>query len=318
MQSTPKPLAILISDLHLSLSRPSCRNDDDWMEVQKKALDFVKRMSQGLAPFGEGPLHILCAGDIFDRWNPTPELLHFALSYLPNNMICVPGQHDLAYHRADQMIRTGYGVLSQTGKIIDLHESWILPGGFPFVVYGAGWDAKIEKPDSKVEKVCKERKMLKILLCHKYVWNMGAGYPGAPIEQRIDKLAKELKPFDVAVFGDNHTRFSVTMRNGTLVYNCGGFLRRKRDEITYKPAIGILYDDGHIDVERIPVSHDKFHHVKEIKPEQSDDIKAFIDGLLELGEQGLDFREAVRRHVESSEVNAEVRKIILESIKDNL
>jgi DNA repair exonuclease SbcCD nuclease subunit len=66
----PTPLAVLVADLHLSLQQPACRADENWLAVQKR---YLKQLSViGLA--------VICAGDIFDRWNPSPELLVFAIS----------------------------------------------------------------------------------------------------------------------------------------------------------------------------------------------------------------------------------------------
>ena len=108
----PNAIAILCSDLHLSLTKPACRADKDWMEVQAH---YLKQLEDTA-----GNLPIFCAGDIFDRWNAPPELINFALRNLPDDMLCVPGQHDLPNHRLDEKHRSGYGVLSNAGKIEDL------------------------------------------------------------------------------------------------------------------------------------------------------------------------------------------------------
>src|SRR5687768_17059020 len=111
------PIAIAISDLHLSLLKPACRADDNWLEVQAHYLKQVRDLAH---PDG---LPVLCAGDVFDRCNAPAELINFALKHLPDEMICVPGQHDLVGHRIDSMHRCGYGVLKQAGKIIDVSGS---------------------------------------------------------------------------------------------------------------------------------------------------------------------------------------------------
>ena len=36
---------------------------------------------------------VICAGDIFDKWNSPPELINFAYDNLPE-IYAIPGQHD--------------------------------------------------------------------------------------------------------------------------------------------------------------------------------------------------------------------------------
>ena len=120
----PHRIAILCSDLHLSLQRPACRADDDWMGVQAGYLNQLKQLAVD-SNYSFGTLPIAFAGDLFDKWNVQPELINFALEHLPDGMICVPGQHDLPNHRLDQVHRSGYGVLVAAGKIVDASKKVI-------------------------------------------------------------------------------------------------------------------------------------------------------------------------------------------------
>ncbi len=42
--SDVRPIAIAIADLHLSLTRPACRADKDWLEVQAHYLSQVTQI----------------------------------------------------------------------------------------------------------------------------------------------------------------------------------------------------------------------------------------------------------------------------------
>ena len=189
----PNPIAIAISDLHLSLLQPACRADKDWMEVQAH---YLKQVRDWTDP---QELPILCAGDIFDRWNAPPELINFALEHLPNGMLCIPGQHDLPLHRMDLMHRSGYGVLKRVGKIRDLsdgpHETENL------VVFGFGWEQEITPLNKR------RNDKLHIALVHKYVaLNRETAFPNATKECFLNsKLEKVLKTYDAVCIGDNHT-----------------------------------------------------------------------------------------------------------------
>lgn len=260
----------------------------------------------------EHKVPILCAGDIFDRWNPPPELIHFALKHLPDEMICVPGQHDLPNHLMDQKHRSAYGVLVEAGKSIDLsHELTWDPDGEDFAVYGFGWEQEIhplkERKDGEVQRIA---------LIHRYVWKEGHSYPGAPETARIDKFTKALKGYDIAICGDNHQGF-IADAGDCRVLNCGGFIRRKSDEIDYVPKVGLIYSDGTVKRKPLDTSGDVFNLAVKDREEIPLNVKEFIEGLEKLGEHGLDFREAVINHLRKESIKPKVKEIILAALKSN-
>lgn len=273
------------------------------MAVQASYLKQVKQMA---APLG---LPILCAGDIFDRWNAPPELINFALRELPDGMICVPGQHDLPNHRIDQIDRCGYGVLKQTGKIIDIagrvHVTHDL------FIRGFGWGQEI-KPIKDDDEVNDEGGP-SIALIHRYCWDIEHSYPGAPKENHVGEFMKRLKGYDIACFGDNHKGFLRVLKTGTTVLNVGGFIRRKSDEITYHPAVGIIFDDGTVKHKKLTLLDD-FHVGVEDREEVPLNMEEFIQGLEALGEHGLNFREAVENHLRNEEIDKETKEIILRAL----
>ena len=307
-------IAVCISDLHLSLTPPACRADKDWLETQAGYLQQVKDLAGG------GP--VLCAGDIFDRWNAPPELINFALQHLPDGMICVPGQHDLPNHQMEDMHRSGYGVLVQAEKIVNLsdghwrHLPWIddrKQDGGVVAVFGFGWGQDICSPKQQNHP---DDDSMKVTLIHQYVWVDGKGFPGAPDTGRVSNLKKQLTGYDVAVTGDNHQDFQGLSGN-CLVFNCGGFIRRKSDEIARRPRVGLLYADGTIESHKLDTSKDVFHEGVVDRPELPIDMKSFVDGLKELGEQGLNFQEAVEQHLAKGDYSPEVRQIIKQALESN-
>jgi len=298
-KETVKPIAVLCSDLHLSLTAPACRADPDWLHVQAEYLGQLREFS------GRRNLPVLCAGDIFDRWNAPPELINFALEHLPDGMICIPGQHDLPGHNLNEMHRSGYGVLVKANKIIDVSDgSWRTFDDF--FLKGFPW-GNLLSPSGNQHG-------LKVALIHKYIWMPDFSYPGAPKESMAIAVEKELGGYDVAVFGDNHIHFSVSSPP-CHIWNCGGFIRRKSDEIAYQPSVGILHSDGSIKRHRLDTSIDRFHPKSETRDAIAVNMKEFIQSLESLGEHGLDFREAVKRHLASDKVENSVRGIVLEAIE---
>jgi DNA repair exonuclease SbcCD nuclease subunit len=309
--SKSHPIAVAVADLHLSLLQPACRADKDWMAVQAGYLQQVKKI-QNTYPLLQTctPLPILCAGDIFDRWNAPPELINFALEHLPDGMLCVPGQHDLPLHRSDLMHRSGYGVLKQVGKIKDLSEGRVeaISEG---AVFGYGWKEEIEPLHPPTKDV-------QIALIHRYVWTVESGYPGALQSSHLSSLMKSLKGYDVAIIGDNHKPFLKELKNGCTAYGCGTFIRRKTDEMDYQPSVGIIYSDGTVKRKRLDTSGDRFHEGAKDRPEIAFNMKEFIESLEGLGEHGLDFKAAIENHLKTEDVHPQVKEIILAALDNKV
>lgn len=297
----PHPVAVLCADLHLSSLQPSCRADDDWFAVQANYLKQVKEAADGVP--------VICAGDIFDRWNPNPETINFALEHLPDRMICVPGQHDLPNHRFDQMHRSGYGVLVAAKKIIDISYGAIPIAECSHVMaHGFAWGQEIE---SRKED---HGDYIHLAVVHRYIWTIDHSYPGAPEEGHLSAFKKQLKGYDAAIFGDNHKGF-LSEASDCNVLNCGGFIRRKSDEIDYVPKIGVLYSDGSITRKALNTEGDRFHADIAPKEEVAVNMQAFIDGLEALGEHGLNFKEAVENHLRGDEIEEPVKEMILKALE---
>lgn len=311
-----EPIAILCSDLHLSLKQPACRADD-WMEVQRDYLGQIRNLQHPGGKWASKYLPVLCAGDIFDRWNPPPELIQFALKYLPDKMICVPGQHDLPNHSFQEIHRSAYGVLLEAGKIqcAATHRrtevssrSHLSIGNWN--IYGFAWGEEITP-----HPIGGWRESL--ALCHQYVWTVEASYPGAPEAAHLAQFAEPLKPYKVAVFGDNHKGFLKKLKTGTTVLNCGGFIRRKSDEIDYQPHVGILRIDGTVELHKLDTSKDQFRTPEEMASAVEVDMIGFVEELSRLGEHGLDFRESVRRTADSMDLPGPVKEKVLKCLAED-
>lgn len=311
-----KPVAILCSDLHLTLTKPSCRSDASWKEVQARYLGQIKDLARS---YGKVP--IICAGDIFDRWNASPELINFALKHLPDNMLCVAGQHDLPNHNLGEIERSGFGVLVQAKKIYHLDNSPYIDPMLGLAIYGASWKSPIPIPLDKHRLSLTVGKLLHIVVIHRYLWVEGRGYPGAPLDHTLPAIKKTLSDYDVAVFGDNHRGFLARKKDRTgkccIVFNCGGFIRRRSDEIDYKPQVGILFRNGSVKSHYLDTSQDSFNLEIVNYGEEERDIRAFLEQLEQLGDQALNFRESIDRLIHDKEIPPPVVDLILASIRQN-
>jgi DNA repair exonuclease SbcCD nuclease subunit len=256
---------------------------------------------------------VVCAGDVFDRWNSSPELINWALDSLPE-MFAVPGQHDLPLHQYQDLERSAYATLVKADKITTL------PKGVGYklcdsriVLWGFPWG--IDIPSDMSDQLDSDN--VNIAVIHKYIWLLGHSYPNAPAEGKVSAQASSLKGFDIAVFGDNHKGF-ISEKAKRTIYNCGSFMRRKSDEIDYKPRVGLLTEDGDI-IPYFLTSRKDDQYLTDLtteKTSESQDMEAFIEGLGTLDSISFDFREIVQRYVNEKKPSKFVVQALLEAMEN--
>lgn len=304
MPNLPKEsvLAILVSDIHLSMKKPSSRVErTDWFDTMAYYCRQLKRLSlRYSAP-------VVCGGDVFDRWDSPPELINFALDNLPS-MYAVPGQHDLPAHSYEDMDKSAYGTLVKAGKIVDLPPGQdVRVGTRGLVLTGFPWKHKPGPVECPLDGI-------RLAVAHQYIWIKGASFPGAPTKSRVGTLKHDLAQYNAALFGDNHKGFTVYVGK-CHVHNNGGFIRRKIDEVDYRPVVGVLLIDGTVKRIRLKTDIDEFSDREETK-ETEFDTTAFIQSLKQAGGSDVDFREVVLDHIRKNETPELVKQEIIEALDD--
>jgi len=305
-KTNDKVIAIFCSDIHLSLTPPVWRSaEPDWLEAQKRPLLELQQLKD------KYNCPIFCAGDVFDKWNSPAELINFALEYLPD-MYAIPGQHDLPLHNLNDIKKSAFWTLIKAGKIIhNKSETDKIIVGPPIRIEAFSYGIKIE-PIKKEES----DKRILICLAHQYVWIKGYSYPNVPKENVLYNLQKQLKGYEIAVFGDNHKHFYTSMEN-TQVWNCGALIRRKSDEKDYRPCVGLLTAGGHIKIHYLDISQDKhLTNYDNINSKEDIDIDGFIKNLENLGDTALNFVDAVKRYFEDKKTNKEIMNIIFKAMEN--
>lgn len=298
-------LAILCGDLHLSHSPPTSRSGQkDWYRVMEFALDQIADLSQQYsAP-------IVCAGDVFDRWNSPPELINFALANLPP-MFAIPGQHDLPWHGLGEVHRSAYETLVRAEVITPLQPDrprriasglWAL--GFP-------WGVSIQPPPDE------ERDYLAV--SHQYVWIENCGYTGAPEEAQLLRIVEQLRGYRVAHFGDNHNGFTQHISGKNLcVANCGGMIQRRIDERQRKPMVCLLNRTARGTYQATPCFLDT-GEVQWSEPAALVGVKEsgqFVEQLKQLSHERLDFDQYLRIVLQGSRGEGGVREVLLEVLDE--
>lgn len=276
MRAIDRALALLCSDIHLSINPPAARRgESDWFAAMERTLQQVKDLASA-----HGNIPVICAGDVFDRWNSPPELINFALEHLPT-LWAIPGQHDLPLHRMDLIEKSAFWTLVIAGKIHILDRVKIPIAGLE--VYGFGWGAEIVPP-------LDDFSIIRLAVVHRFIWTGDYGYPGASDDSNLAQIRKKLKGYTAAVFGDNHKGFIV----GSIL-NSGTLFRRKSDEIDYKPSVGILMKTGEIKRHFLDTSGEMMESVAE---ESSNpvvgDFGDFLEGLSSLSSDPLSFTDAMK------------------------
>jgi len=307
-QNNKEVIAILTADIHLSTKVPPWKSaEENWFDAMKRPLGELR----GLQLKYECP--ILCAGDIFDRWNSSPELINFALEYLPDNMYCIPGQHDLPNHNYGEIERSAYWTLVKAGKIRnipfdmrihieDSKKGSIAITGFPF-------GSKL----ISLPSYAKKDKTLQIALIHEYKWIKGKSYPNAPIESKLTSSILQYG-YDVIVYGDNHNGWLFANMEGTTIFNCGCLMRRKSDEKHYKPQVGLLLESGRVQSHFLDISKDKYlDSIDDSAAIEELDIEEFLEELKKLGDTSLEFTAAIKRFFQKHKTHPTVQKILLKA-----
>jgi len=303
-----KVIAIFLADIHLSHNPPIWRSaEPNWYAAMKRPLDEVKVLQEKYY------CPVICAGDIFDRWNSPPEVINFAIQNLPDNMYAIPGQHDLPLHNYKDIERSAYWTLVEAKKIENIpNGSFMHRGDAGLTIYGFPYGTEIIPTNN-------QSKFLDIAVIHEYIWSKTFGYPNAPKEDYLSQkhLAK-LSGYDVAVFGDNHIGFSgikVNSKQKIEIFNCGTLMRRKSDEVDYKPQVGLLLTDGSVVPHFLDISQDKYLDIQSTEViEASLNIKEFIQELEKLGETDLDFSDAMKQYLKKNKIKIEICNIIIKAM----
>lgn len=301
-----KIIAVLCGDLHITNKRPIARADENWFDAQKRPLREIKLLAK------KHRCPVICSGDVFDKHNPNPETINFAIKHLPK-MFAVPGNHDLPFHRYEDIQKSGYWTLVEAGIITNLPPDEIIRVSDYLSCEGFPWGFGLH-PRTKSDLA------LRVLaVVHKYCWIGDYKYTGATGPDHATELSKSLRGYAAILVGDNHSHFSVMSEKGPPVMNVGGLMRRRIDEIDFEPTVGLLYSDNTFGHHELDCSEDKFIDVGDLKTVagQSVEMEDFLESMKSLGDQALDFVAATMHFLEKNSVCRATRKIILQAIEQH-
>jgi DNA repair exonuclease SbcCD nuclease subunit len=295
-----KPLVIFTSDIHLSDKKPICRKEDDWLEYQREKLAWLADLKYKL------DCELIIAGDLFDKYSTSHELMNMAVDSLPPcRILC--GNHELKFHSMELFDKSCLGSLTRYDKFTLMEDSFSI-GDFEFVPFHFGDEFKSYEGDKRG-----------VAMIHHLIWS-NEPFVGAPKDGNIKNLVKKLKGFEIIDAGDNHGGFVESVGDTTVVNN-GSLFRLTSNQINYQPSVWVLYDDGSVESIDVPVENDKISRehleVKEIKDER---IKDFVEGLksgVDIAHD-LNFIENLKVHLKANDIDDSVVELLEEASDCNL
>jgi len=299
--------AILISDLHLTDTTPISRTDN-YVSAQIQKLLFIQALS-----IENNNCPILCAGDVFDYWKASPQLLLMAYTNLPHNLITIPGQHDLPMHSLAYYEKSALAVIEAATNTQVLSNTAITKNnlfihGLPF-----GELNKFNLSDMTNDGTTK------ILILHELTWQGKApswDKKGMTDLLLLDKFGSY---FDLILVGDNHSGF-VTKQNDSIVVNPGSMMRKTSDQENYKPRCYLYYADKN-DVTPMYFHIDQNAHNRKLidqKNDREERIAAYISRMSQNWEVGgLSFKKNLEAFFKENKTPQKIRDVIWDSMEKN-
>ena len=292
------PTAILMSDVHIRESTPECRTDDFLATFERK-LNFVKDLQKK-----HDNIPLLIAGDLFHHWKNSPFLLSWALRNLPDNIITIPGQHDLQAHSLENVDKSSIKVLEEAGKLTLLIRDSIYRKALTSAVVGFPWGIQLEGTTISGEH--------KIALIHYLVYKGKEPFPGASEKGGTGKqIIKKMPGFDLIVSGDNHQTF-VERVGDQLLVNPGSFMRTTAAQIDHKPCVFLWRaSDNEIEQVFLPIEKNVIsrEHI-DLENEKDERIESFVSRLKDNVEITLSFKSNLDRFVNKNKVREGIQNII--------
>jgi len=310
IKQTKRPDAILTADLHLSESTPISRTDD-YLEAQKKKLLFLQDLQK------QHGCPVIDAGDIFNHWKPSPWLLERAFRYLPEDMITIPGNHDLPEHSMKQYHKSGLFLLDvHSENVMVLHpndEEDEFVGAPPFGIYGFPYG----EYEDRYELQLPQNTERLVLILHEMVWPKGQQpWPGAE-GYAAEQILKDNPNCDLIVTGHHHKAFVVQRENQILV-NPGPMMRISADKADYKPRCYLYFsDDNSVEAVFFPIEsnvHDT-SYIDQVK-ERNERLEAYIARMNMEWESGLSFQGNLEMFFKRNKTPKKVRELIYENLEE--
>ena len=302
---------ILTADWHIRSDVPENRIDD-FLAEQERKIDFILDMSNNYC------CPIVIAGDIGDKSKWENWLLEKYIKKFKKysqNILVLPGQHDLPNHRLDKLPESGLGVLAASKAIIKLTRLNLLNGIFSWL-YPFPFEKKLCLIDVLKEK---NNQYKNIAIIHQFI-------PQCPFRQweedyiSAKSLLKKFPCYDLIVSGDNHQSFVERYKERLLV-NPGSIMRSTIAQFNYKPKVYLWRaEDNEVEAIEIPIQPAKkvFDLSSINKQDKRDErMSAIVESLKSDCEFKMNFKDNLNKFLIENKIEQGIKdKIFMALEKD--
>ena len=282
-----KPKLILCADLHFRDDQPVCRTDD-FFQTQIEAMKWLKALQV------KHDVPVLCSGDYFHNWKPSPRLLSACLEHMPF-VYTIPGNHDLPQHSLDLVGKCGLMTLARAKKVhLMLGELDTLIGFTNNTLFGK----------SKTHPGL----TFEIGVIHTLI-----NHPQTTTDAK--SILKKYKDYDLILSGDNHQTFTEKLGKRLLV-NPGSFTRQTASQIDHKPAVFLWFEDNHVEAVEVPIEDNVITRNHLEKVEQRDErMNVFVKRLNDDYEVELSFENNIEAYFLNNRTRKSVKSLVFESME---
>ena len=241
---------------------------------------------------------VIHAGDLFDKWKPSPWLLRMAIEHIPDQFCTIFGQHDLPQHSLDLVSKCGTLVLHSAKKLIILDQ--------------CHWGQSPSK-QSNVNHILNIPK--EILVWHHMTYQKKP-FPGVSGGFAAGILRK-YPQYDLICCGDNHQSF-VEEYEGRLLVNPGSMMRMDADQIDFKPSVYLWFaEDNTVQRIYLPIVEGVIsrEHL-DIKEQRNERIDAFVSKLNDEYQAEMSFEENLESFFNINNVREPIKEIIYKSLEN--
>lgn len=273
-------------DWHIRSTIPVCRNDD-FLKVQKETLLQIYDIAE------KHKAKVIIAGDIFNKARPEKaQELEIMLIDIMERFYTdfIPGQHDLLYHKIENLNKGSLGVVSR---------SLLFHNNLSIIKFHYGQEIENGKGIAVLHKFIAEKELPFFM-------------DGLTAKELCEKY-----DYEVFITGDNHHGFIYTHpETKQIVINSGCITRQESTLKNYKPRVYIL-DIVSKEIETVYLCDNDPLVIIEIDEEKKKDrlerIDSFVEKLKNTKEVLLDFEKNYGLYKKKEKVKKEVDNIILRS-----
>lgn len=270
---------LTVSDLHLRFSAPRCRLDEDWMETQRKSLQFIAETANDL------DVSIFIPGDIFNSAVASYQVVNLFIDFcksVKNVVYILAGNHDLLEHSMENLDKSSIGILLNITELTEKLKTFEEVSNVSYANFGE----EIHNPGRE------------ILLLHKLVFKDKNSIPYGVEAFTAQEVLDEYPWAKIIITGDGHSSFVYIADDGRALINPGHMNVQKTNELDLPMMYYVSIDKNKVRSIKLPENFDMItdDYIKE-KEERKEKISAFVELFKKKGKISLSFEDNIEEGI---------------------